>query len=121
MILGKCMPFCYTAVIDISKLSHLQQQVQEKDAEVHRRQREVQTLRVKINRLQKELRIEQIVSTEFILAVTITFLCTQDQITSREGVATVQSPPQKSVATVQSPPQKNVAVVQSPPQKSQVS
>ena len=40
------------------------------------------------------------------------------QTTSREGLAAMQSPPQKSVATVQSPPQKSVAAVQSPPQKS---
>ena len=30
-----------------SKMSHLQQQAQEKDAEVHRQQRELQTLRVR--------------------------------------------------------------------------
>ena len=35
------------AVIVQSKMSHLQQQAQEKDAEVHRQQRELQTLRVR--------------------------------------------------------------------------
>ena len=35
------------ALIVQSKMSHLQQQAQEKDAEVHRQQRELQTLRVR--------------------------------------------------------------------------
>ena len=35
------------ALIFQSKMSHLQQQAQEKDAEVHRQQRELQTLRVR--------------------------------------------------------------------------
>ena len=35
------------AVIVQDKMSHLQQQAQEKDAEVHRQQRELQTLRVR--------------------------------------------------------------------------
>ena len=35
------------ALIVQSKMSHLQQQAQEKDAEVHRQQRELQALRVR--------------------------------------------------------------------------
>ena len=35
------------AVIVQGKMSHLQQQAKEKDAEVHRQQRELQTLRVR--------------------------------------------------------------------------
>ena len=35
------------ALIVQSKMSHLQEQAQEKDAEVHRQQRELQTLRVR--------------------------------------------------------------------------
>ena len=35
------------ALIVQSKIPHLQQQAQEKDAEVHRQQRELQTLRVR--------------------------------------------------------------------------